>query len=164
YAANKDGKLYAYGLGAVPPPTPSPSPSPSPTPTPPPATGPVSKGWYFGEGRVGAGFTEWLTLGNPTSSDCQATVQYFSTPDRGSPQTKVLTVSVPKYTRVTQSVNQDLGISPTSGGTSVSATVDVGTSCPGIVAERPIYNTTFGNPLGVDGGTDVLGATHTGTS
>ena len=113
---------------------------------------------------MGAGFTQWLTLGNPTGSDCQATIQYFYTPDSGSSHTKQLTVSVPKYTRVTQSVNQDLGISSTGGGNSVSATVDVGSSCPGIVAERPIYNTTFGNPLGVNSGTDVIGATQTGTA
>ncbi len=138
--------------------------SPSPTPPPPVAVGPVSKAWYFGEGRVGAGFTEWLTLGNPSGSDCQATVQYYYTPDSGSPHSKTLAVSVPRYTRVTRLVNQDLAISSTGGGNSVSATVDVGSSCPGIVAERPIYNTTFGNPLGVNSGTDVLGATHTGTS
>jgi len=71
---------------------------------------------------------------------------------------------VPASTRVTHSVNGDLGISATGGGTSVSATVDVVNSCPGIVAERPIYNTTFGNPLGVNSGTDVIGATHTGTN
>jgi endoglucanase len=162
-------RLLSYANSTPPTPGPSPSPSaspsPSPTPTPPPQTnGPVSKLWYFGEGRVGAGFTEWLTLGNPTGTDCQANVQYFYTPDGGSPHSKSLPVSVPKYTRVTQLVNKDLGISATGGGNSVSATVDVGTSCPGIVAERPIYNTTFGNPLGVNSGTDVIGATHTGTS
>ena len=40
-------------------------PTPSPTPTLPPVTGPVSKMWYFAEGRAGAGFDEFLTLGNP---------------------------------------------------------------------------------------------------
>jgi streptogramin lyase len=159
-----------------PPPTPTPQPSPTdtttptPSPTPGPGTVPVNTQWFFGEGRVGAGFTEWLTLGNPTSSPCQVAIQYHSTSDSGISHNKTLVVTVPASTRETQSVNQDLGISATSGGNSVSTTVTIDTSatgtpnCPGIVAERPIYNTTFGNPLGVNSGTDVIGATHTGTS
>ena len=133
-----------------------------------PASGPVSTQWFFGEGRVGAGFTEWLTLGNPTNASCQVDLRYLYTPDGGGPQSKALVISVPAHARETQSVNQDLGITATGVGNSVSATVSVDTNatpqCSGIVAERPIYNTTFGNPLGVNSGTDVIGATHTGTS
>jgi len=157
-----------------PPPTPTPVPSPTstttptPTPTPGPGTVPVSLHWFFGEGRVGAGFTEWLTLGNPTSTSCQVDLLYHATSDGGVSTSKALVDIVPASTRVTHSVNQDLGIFPTSGGSSVSTTVTVDTTatplCSGIVAERPIYNTTFGNPLGVNSGTDVIGATQTGTN
>jgi hypothetical protein len=63
-------------------------------------------------------------------------------------------------------VNSDLGIAPTGTGNSVSTTVSVDNTvtpnCAGIVAERPIYNTTVGNPLNTNSGTDVIGATHTG--
>jgi streptogramin lyase len=152
----------------IPSPSPTTTSTPSPTPTPPPGNTPVSKQWFFGEGRVGAGFTEWLTLGNPTSNPCKVDIQYHYTSDGGVSNSKMLVVSVPANTRVTQLVNQDLGISATSGGNSVSTSVTVDTTatpqCSGIVAERPIYNTTFGNPLGVNSGTDVIGATHTGTS
>jgi hypothetical protein len=147
------------------PPTPGTSPTPTGTPIP-PATGPVSKNWFFGEGRIGAGFEEWLTLGNPTSNACQVNIQYFYTPDGGGPKTTALSVLVQANSRQTQSVNSDLGIAPTGTGNSVSTTVGVDITatpnCTGIVAERPIYNTTFGNPLNTNSGTDVIGATHTG--
>ena len=67
--------------GIVPP---SPTTSPSPTPTLPPVTGPVSKIWYFAEGRAGHGFDEFLTLGNPTGNDCQVNITYLTQPDRGT--------------------------------------------------------------------------------
>lgn len=166
--------LDVAGVGSPPPPTPTPLPSPTdtttptPSPTPGPGAVPVNTQWFFGEGRVGAGFTEWLTLGNPTSNSCQVDIQYHYTSDSGASNNKTLVVTVPAISRETQSVNQDLGISATGGGNSVSTTVTVDTTatpqCTGIVAERPIYNTTFGNPLGVNSGTDVIGATHTGTS
>ena len=63
--------------------TPSPTTSPSPSPTLPPVTGPVSKIWYFAEGRVGHGFDEFLTLGNPTGNDCQVNITYLTQPDSG---------------------------------------------------------------------------------
>src|SRR5205823_244859 len=68
-------------------PSPSPSPSPTPSPTPNPGNVPVSKTWYFAEGKVGAGFTEYLTIENPDStSDCAVTIQYLL--GSGSPVTK----------------------------------------------------------------------------
>jgi streptogramin lyase len=141
------------------PPTAGSSPSPSPSPT--PATGPVSKQWYFAEGRVGDGFKEWLTLGNPMNTPCQVTIQYLYTPDSRSAQTKTVSVKVPAATRVTEWVDGDLGTSPTGPGITDSALVRVDTnmtpSCPGIVAERPMYFTA----LGVSSGSDDLGVTHT---
>src|SRR5205823_510880 len=66
----------------TPTPTKIPSPTATPSPTPPPGgTVPVNTQWYFAEGRVGAGFKEYLTLGNPSSTACQVTLQYFYTPD-----------------------------------------------------------------------------------
>ncbi len=163
-----NSKVAEIPAGTTPPtPTPTSGTSPTPTGTPiPPASGPVSKNWFFGEGRIGAGFEEWLTLGNPTSNACQVNIQYLYTPDGGSPKTTALSVLVQANSRQTQSVNSDLGIAPTGTGNSVSTTVSVDNAvtpnCTGIVAERPIYNTTFGNPLNTNSGTDVIGATHTG--
>ncbi len=150
-------------------PTLSPSPDPSPTPTPPPQTNsPVSKLWYFAEGRVGGGFTEWLTLGNPTNIACQVSIQYLYTPDRGLAQTKTVSAGVPANQRATRNVDADLGTSPTGLGISDSAIVTVDNNaspnCAGIVAERPMYFTTFGNSLGTNSGHDVLGTTRLGTS
>ncbi|HEY6284733.1 MAG TPA: hypothetical protein VIX20_03660, partial [Ktedonobacteraceae bacterium] len=143
YAANKDGKIFAYGLGSIPTPTPNPSPTITPSPTPPPVSGPVSKVWYFAEGRAGAGFKEFLTLGNPTGNDCKVTITYLTQPDSGAGGTKTVPVDVPPSKRVTEWVDGDLGTSPTGPGISDAATVSVNTSasptCSGIVAERPMY-------------------------
>jgi hypothetical protein len=136
------------------------SPSPTPSPTPPPVSGPVSKLWYFAEGRVGAGFKEFLTLGNPTNTSCQVTITYLTQPGG----TKTVSVSVPAARRVTEWVDGDLGTSPTGTGISDAATVSVDThatpNCSGIVAERPMYF----NALGTNSGSDVIGVTHTGNT
>src|SRR6266568_2547905 len=137
YAANKDGNLFAYGLGSIP------TPTPSPTPTPPPVSGPVSKVWYFAEGRAGAGFKEFLTLGNPTGTPCQVNITYLTQPDRGPGGSKTVSVSVPAARRVTEWVDGDLGTSPSGPGISDAATVSV---------------------EGTNSGSDVLGVTHTATS
>ena len=45
----------------------------------------VSKIWYFAEGRVGGGFREYITLGNPSPSiDCSVQIQYLP---EGTPTT-----------------------------------------------------------------------------
>ncbi len=138
--------------------------SPTPTPTLPPVTGPVSKLWYFAEGRAGAGFKEFLTLGNPTNNACQVTIQYLTQPDSGNGGTKTVSVSVPASRRVTEWVDGDLGTSPTGPGISNAAIVSVNSgatpNCSGIVAERPMYF----NALGTNSGSDVVGVTHTGTT
>jgi streptogramin lyase len=157
--ANKLAEAIQSGV-----PTPTPTVSPSPSPTPPPVSGPVSKVWYFAEGRAGAGFKEFLTLGNPTTTNCQVNITYLTQPDSGPGGTKTVAVSVPAARRVTEWVDGDLGTSPTGPGISDAATVTVDStatpSCSGIVAERPMYF----NALGTNGGSDVLGATHTGTT
>ena len=137
--------------------------TPSPTPTLPPVTGPVSKVWYFAEGRVGAGFSEFLTLGNPTGNTCQVNLTYLTQPDSGTGGTKTFSFSVPASTRVTRWVDSDLGTSTTGHGISDAATMNVDTTttpnCSGIVAERPMYFTA----LGTKSGSDVVGVTHTST-
>jgi hypothetical protein len=153
--------LLSYANGAPPPsPTPNPSPSPTPPPPPPPVTGPVSKLWYFAEGRAGGGFKEFLTLGNPTNTNCQVTIEYLTQPDQGPGGTKTVSVSVPASRRVTEWVDGDLGTSPTGPGISDAAIVSVDTtitpSCSGIVAERPMYF----NALGSNSGSDVVGITQ----
>ncbi|HEU0002531.1 MAG TPA: hypothetical protein VFQ36_16615 [Ktedonobacteraceae bacterium] len=155
------------GSCGSPPPSPTPSPSPSPTGTPPPQplqSGPVNKTWYFAEGRVGAGFTEYLSLDNPTNTPCAVTITYLYTPDHGSPLTKTLAVSIPASTRTEESVDRDLGTSPTGFGIIDSAIVTVDNNatpaCPGIVAERPMYF----NALGTNSTSDVPGVTHLGTT
>jgi len=156
--------LRSYASVPAPIPTPSPSSSSSPTPSPTPATGPVSKLWYFAEGRAGAGFKEFITLGNPTNTNCQVNIRYLTQPDKGNGGTKKVSMSVPAARRVTEWVDGDLGTSPTGPGISDAAiiTVDNNTTpnCSGIVAERPMYFNAFG----VKSGSDVVGITHTGTT
>jgi len=164
YVTNKDGKVTAFGLGSAPPP-PSPTINPSPTPTLPPVTNaPVSKQWYFAEGRAGAGFKEYLTLGNPTTTACQVSIHYLMQADNGTTGSKTVSVTVPASRRVTEWVDGDLGTSPTGPGISNAAIVSVNSSatpaCSGIVAERPMYF----NALGTNSGSDVVGVTHTGST
>src|SRR5437016_22173 len=59
-------------------PTPSPTTTMTPTPTPPPGSGLGNKTWYFAEGKVGAGFTEFITISNSDPvNDCSVNVEYF---------------------------------------------------------------------------------------
>jgi len=163
-----DGSATPIPTPSLPPsPTASPSPTPSPTITGTPTPlqpGPVNKLWYFAEGRVGAGFNEWLSLDNPTANACQVNITYLYTPDRGSAQTKTVPVSVPANQRVTEYVDGDLGTSTNGFGVTDSAIVTVDTTttpnCTGIVAERPMYF----NALGTKSGSDVLGVSKLGTT
>jgi hypothetical protein len=124
----------------------------------------VSKLWYFAEGRVGAGFQEFLTLGNPTTADCQVSITYLEQFDSGAAGSKAVSLLVKAASRVTRWVDQDLGTSPTGHGISVAATVAVNSAaspgCSGIVAERPMYFSA----LGTHSGSDVLGVSHTGST
>ena len=161
-------KLAVAIQSSVPTPTPTSTagttPTPTQTPTLPPVSGPVSKVWYFAEGRVGAGFSEFLTLGNPTGTACQVNLTYLTQPDSGTGGTKTFSFSVPASTRVTRWVDSDLGTSTSGHGISDAATITVDSAttpnCSGIVAERPMYF----NALGTNSGSDVLGVTHTSTT
>jgi len=151
-------------------PSPSPSPSPTATGTPLPGLqpGPVYKTWYFAEGRVGGGFTEYLSMDNPTSNACTVDITYLYTPDRGNPLTKTVVVNIPANSRYEEGVDGDLATYPTGPGVTDSAIVAVDNNttpaCTGIVAERPMYYNTQGNSLGANSTSDVLGVTHLGTT
>ncbi len=152
-------KLAEALTGSVTNPTPTPTTTGTPTPSRPPA-GPVNTTWYFAEGKVGQGFTEYLTIQNPDSVNaCTVNLEYLLS--SGGPVNKSLTIA--PGTRWTEGVNNDLGTS--SGSASYQAvstivTVTNASTCKGVVAERPIYFTNF---KGISSGTEVLGATHTNT-
>jgi len=137
-------------------------PSPTPTGSPPPKLppGPVSKQWYFAEGKVGQGFTEYLTIQNPDPVNaCTVSIQYLLS--TSTPAPKSLTVA--PNTRWTEGVNNDLNTPASSSSyqaVSTILTVTNTSTCKGVVAERPIYFTNF---KGVSSGTDALGATKLGT-
>jgi hypothetical protein len=134
----------------------------TPTPTSPSnlPPGPVNTTWYFAEGKVGQGFTEYLTIQNPDPvNTCNVNIEYLLS--AGSPASKSLTV-LPN-TRWTEGVNNDLNTrasSVSSQPVSTIVTVTNANACKGVVVERPIYFTNF---MGISSGTDALGATKLGT-
>jgi hypothetical protein len=105
--------------------------------------------FYFAEGYTGAGFQEFLCLGNVDPVDAQARVTFLF-PDGGS---ELLDVSIPAGSRATVNVNAAVG-----ADREVSMTV---ASAQNIVAERPMY---FSYGAGWDGGHDVMGAREPATS
>ena len=120
----------------------------------------MSKIWYFAEGKVGQGFTQYLTLENPNpNNDCSVSIQYLLS--SGNPITK--NVTVPRATRYTETVNSDLNMPPSSTAYQTDSAIVTTTNpnCNGIVAERPMYFTNF---LSVSSGSDVVGATSLATS
>jgi len=150
--------------------TPLPSPSPSPTigttPTSTPSSSvPVNKLWYFAEGRVGKGFEEYLTIDNPSTTSCAVSITYSYTMDGSTtPLNKTVNVTVSPTSRLTEPVNADLGISPTTIPAAIVSVVGQVSSatpnCPGVVMERPMYFHTDG----IESGDDVIGATHLSTT
>lgn len=163
---------YGHFLGVIPAgtqPTPTPSGTatgtptgtPTPSPTPNPGGVPVSQTWYFAEGKVGGGFTEWLTIENPDPTNaCNINFEYLLS--NGSP-VNVTQVAQPN-SRFTESVNTDLNTLPGGSQQTDSAIVTVTNpgTCKGVVAERPMYFTNFFN--GTSSGSDVLGATAPNTT
>lgn len=117
---------------------------------------PTSTTWYFGEGSVGGGFQEYITLQNPSATrDARVAITYLFQ----SRAAVTVTHTVSRSSRATVSANADLNIKVTDKQQPISVVVHV-TSGPGIVAERPMYF----NFKGIQSGTDVLGATAPGTS
>lgn len=123
--------------------------------------GPVSNTWYFAEGRIGSGFLQWITVGNQSTIPCAVKIDLFYTYDGSqTSNTKTVSFTVPAQTRYTDSVNNNLGISQNEIGVTLSAKVSVDTgatpTCPGVVAERPMYFTNF---HATSSGTNIIGAT-----
>ncbi len=118
-------------------------------------TTPAKTLWYFAEGSVGGGFTEYLTLQNPNTTSATVTITYLL--QSRTPATVTKTHTINPSTRATYTANSDLSISPNAAQVSVAAIVS--SSVP-IVAERPMYF----NFHGIKSGTDVIGATTPQTS
>ena len=123
-----------------------------------PTATPVSGVWYFAEGHVGGTFTEYLSINNPDPmTDCPITVQYVQ--ELGQIITKSVTVT--RSSRLTESVNADMGVPATQAtAVAVAAIVSVNpaSACNGVVVERPQYFAWHG----IKSGNDVMGATHLG--
>ncbi len=131
--------------------------------------GALGKTWYLAEGRVGGGFREFITIGNPNPTiDCPVTISYLPQGEITDAQAKkhmaarkpldVRTLTIAHASRYTASVNQDLGISEQQQpGMLLSAQITVSptSGCAGVVVERPMYF----NYHGVMSGSDVLGTT-----
>jgi hypothetical protein len=110
---------------------------------------PSASTFYFAEGYTGAGFQEYLCLGNVDDVDALAEVTFLF-PDGSSQE---MEVPVPAGSRATVDVNAAVG-----ADREVSMTV---TSQQDIVAERPMY---FGYGPGWTGGHDVMGAREPSTT
>ena len=100
--------------------------------------------FYFAEGYTGTGFQEYLSIGNPTAAQADATITYMFKDGGTQPQT----VSIPANSRATVDVNAAVGADK-----DVSAKVE---SEQQIVVERPMY---FNYQNKWTGGHDVVGAT-----
>lgn len=159
------GWHFSFARAAKPPPQPPPAPAMTNTLAAPPPTagvaGPSNKTWYIAQGRVGAGFREYLTIENSSSVPCSVDILYYPTSDGSTTPspTKTVLVSVPATSRLTQSVNSDFAVpdtAPTATNVGAALTIDKATpNCPGVVVERPLY---FVKYQGVSSGVDVLGA------
>lgn len=110
----------------------------------------------FAEGTVRPGFVEFLTVQNPGSVPGTATVTFQASDDGGGPiAVAPLTLGLPPQSRVTQNLNDYLSTLGVSTPVNISFSLD---STVPVVAERPLYFQT-GLAGGVDGATDVVGAT-----
>lgn len=87
----------------------------------------ASDTWYFAEGYTGKYFKEYLTFGNPESSEASVSVEYHGS--SGLIQTAVYTVA--PSSRFTVDVNAEIGPDK-------EVAVKVFSSHP-IIVERPIY-------------------------
>lgn len=90
-----------------------------------------SVAWRFSEGYTGSGFSQWLTVQNPSRTQASTIRLDYVFNDGGSPIS--YTRTVPPGTRVTYHVNADVG-----SGREVSVLVSVLSGSP-VVMERPMY-------------------------
>jgi Viral BACON domain len=119
----------------------------------------VSKTWYFAEGFVSSGFSEFLTLANPNAQMAIVSVTYLTQPVNQSPKPPfTLHYTVNPQTRYTVAINSQPGIVQND-----QVSLVVNASVP-IVAERPMYFRYTPLSPNPTGGTDVVGATHLGSA
>ena len=119
----------------------------------------VSKTWYFAEGYVSSSFSEFLTLANPNAQAAIVSVTYLTQPVNQPPrQPFTLKYTVNPQTRYTVAINSQPGIVQND-----QVSLVVNASVP-IVAERPMYFKYTQLAPNPSGGTDVVGATHPGSS
>ncbi|HEY5531128.1 MAG TPA: right-handed parallel beta-helix repeat-containing protein [Candidatus Anoxymicrobiaceae bacterium] len=104
--------------------------------------------FYFAEGYTGSGFSEYLCIGNPGSSEAHVAITYLS-PGGGQQRQDI---AVPASSRSTVSVNDAVG-----PGREVSAKV---TSDRTVAVERPMYF-DYG---GITGGHVTRGASRASSS
>lgn len=120
-------------------------------------TGPTAPSWYFAEGRVGGGFVQFLTIGNPNNADCHGSIQYDYTLDGTTAAlVKQESFTVGALSRYTEDVNTDLNVKQFSNNAATLSAIVSTSDCAGIVVERPMYFSGFHS---TSSGTDVLGAT-----
>ena len=86
--------------------------------------------WYFAEGFTGAGYQEYLTVGNPSATTANLTISYLF---NGSQATRGL--AVPPNTRRTVDVNAAVG-------PGLSVGVHIHSDVP-VVAERPMFSRDY---------------------
>ncbi len=106
----------------------------------------VPYNFYFAEGYTGAGFREYLCLGNSSSAPVKVKVAYLV--KDGTPSEK--TYTVPATSRFTADVNAEVG-----------ADKEVSIKCEAaapFIAERPMYFDYQGGGGSWTGGSDAVGA------
>jgi len=101
-----------------------------------------SRRWFFAEGTTRDGFSEYLTIQNPSGKNTKATITYML--EDGS--TKTSEVSLKAHSRTTV---EPVGVV----GPDRDVSVKIECKDAGIVCERPMYF----NFLGRDGGHNVMG-------
>jgi len=113
--------------------------------------GPAKTSYSFAEGYTGPGFSEYLTLQNPTTSNEDVVVRLYF----GNMITTEKVVTVNAQTRVTLDINGlafPIVQAARQAGNSLSLSVQAASGT--IMAERPIY---FNFHNMAQGGTDVVG-------
>ncbi len=108
----------------------------------------ITYSFYFAEGYTGAGFQEYLCLGNPGSTDVAVDVTYLFTDGTSLERT----YAVPAMSRFTADVNAEVG-----ADREVSIKCNAGAP---FVAERPMYFEYTGGGGSWTGGHDAVGASY----
>ncbi len=112
----------------------------------------VQNTFYFAEGYTGAGFREYLCLGNSASAPVKVKVAYLV--KDGTPIEK--TYDVPALSRFTADVNAEVGPDK-------EVSIKCSTDSP-FIAERPMYFDYQGGGGSWTGGSDAVGAPLPSTS